>query len=73
VTTGVGEVRRLGLADGSALAVDARSSLHVDVARGGRREVAMEAGRALFRVTHDAAHPFQVVAGADDHRRGHRV
>ncbi|MFD2780392.1 FecR family protein [Novosphingobium pokkalii] len=64
MTTGVGEVRRLGLADGSALAVDARSSLHVDVARGGRREVAMEAGRALFRVTHDAAHPFQVVAGA---------
>ncbi len=64
VTTGIGEVRRLGLADGSSLAIDARSRLNVDVARTGTRTVAMDSGRALFRVTHDAAHPFQVVAGA---------
>ncbi|WP_179506154.1 MULTISPECIES: FecR domain-containing protein [unclassified Sphingomonas] len=63
VATGTGEVRRLGLADGSSLAIDARSRLTVDVVRGGRRQVAMAGGRALFRVTHDAAHPFQVVAG----------
>jgi transmembrane sensor len=63
VATGTGEVRRLGLADGSSLAVDAQSHLTVNVARQGRRQVAMAGGRALFRVTHDAAHPFQVVAG----------
>lgn len=63
VATGTGEVRRLGLADGSSLAVDAQSHLTVNVTRQGRREVAMQGGRALFRVTHDAAHPFQVVAG----------
>jgi len=64
VETGVGEVRRLALADGSSLAVDARSSLTVRVGTSGRRQIAMDGGRALFRVTHDAARPFEVTAGA---------
>jgi len=64
VETGVGEVRRLALADGSSLAVDARSALTVRVGTSGRRQIAMDGGRALFRVTHDAARPFEVTAGA---------
>jgi len=57
-----GELRRLALADGSALTLDAASRLRVDFDRG-ERKVSLSQGRALFRVAHNAARPFQVQAG----------
>lgn len=57
-----GELRRLALADGSALTLDAASKLRVDLDED-TRKVSLSQGRALFRVAHNAARPFSVQAG----------
>ncbi len=60
--TRAGEVRSFTLADGSTVLLNgaSRVSARIDA---GRREVALEAGEALFDVKHDAARPFSVSAG----------
>lgn len=60
--TDTGEMRRIALQDGSAITMDAQSGVDVDLGRA-VREVRLTRGRALFRVAHDAARPFRVIAG----------
>lgn len=60
--TGKGELRRIALADGSALTLDAASTLRVEL-EPHEREVHLKEGRALFRVSHDRARPFHVNVG----------
>lgn len=60
--TATGEWRELGLADGSAVDLAPRSAITVAMAAD-RRDVRLLAGQAFFRVTPDAARPFQVQAG----------
>lgn len=62
IHTGIGEVRSVALHDGSALAVDSRTSLIADVGTT-RRVVTLKDGKALFRVRHDAGAPFRVRVG----------
>lgn len=60
--TDSGETRQIALADGSAVAIDARSQLEVDYS-GTRRTINLREGRAIFRVTKQDDRPFQVVVG----------
>lgn len=63
IATAVGENRTARLADGSTVAVGARSKIaaHID-ARG--RQITLEEGEAYFRVKRDSARPFVVTAGS---------
>lgn len=61
-STQVGEVRRLTLEDGSALALNTASVVQVKFDEGLRRVVLRE-GEASFQVTHDEQRPFIVQAG----------
>ena len=61
-STQVGEVRRLTLEDGSALALNTASVLQVKFDEDMRRVVLRE-GEASFQVTHDEQRPFIVQAG----------
>ncbi|WP_447728075.1 FecR family protein [Sphingomonas koreensis] len=60
--TGVGEIRRVPLADGSVAAINtaSRIAIHVDAKR---RNVKLEAGEAWFQVAKDPERPFVVDAG----------
>jgi len=60
--TAAGQVRDVTLADGSTVALNGASRIRVKIG-GGRRQVALERGEALFDVRHDPARPFVVVAG----------
>lgn len=66
-TTGVGEIRRVPLADGSIAAVNTDSSIRVTIGER-RRVVDLDEGEAWFQVAHDRTRPFEVVAG-DAHVR----
>lgn len=59
--TGKGEHRRITLADGSVVDLNAESRLSVTLTRSERR-LALSDGEALFDVTHDADRPFTVAA-----------
>lgn len=60
--TGPGQTRVVVLADGSRIELAGRSRL--SLSRGRReREAALAEGEAFFVVTHQAAHPFRVLAG----------
>jgi transmembrane sensor len=59
--TGVGERREVALPDGSALQLDAASSVSLDFTAG-RRIVRLHEGRAVFDVRSDPARPFEVLA-----------
>lgn len=61
-STDLGEVRTVALEDGSALTLDALSSVRVRFSPE-RREVRLEQGRVFFAVAHDATRPFVVKAG----------
>jgi transmembrane sensor len=61
--TDMGEIRQLALADGSAVTIDGQSRLSVDLDPD-LRQIHLKQGRALFRVSHNAARPFQVSVGA---------
>lgn len=57
--TQTGEVRSVALSDGSSVLIDAGS--RIDIAfDAGHRDVRMQAGKVLFRATHDARRPFRV-------------
>lgn len=61
--TQIGEVRSLALSDGSSVSIDAKSRIDIDFdAR--TRDVHLQAGRVLFRATHNAERPFRVVVGS---------
>lgn len=60
--TGVGEIRRVPLADGSVAAINTASRIAVRV-DAKRRNVALEAGEAWFQVAKDPERPFVVDAG----------
>lgn len=60
--TAAGQIRDVTLADGSTVALNGASRIRVKIG-GGRRQVALERGEALFDVKHDPARPFVVVAG----------
>lgn len=57
-----GQQLQASLPDGSTLRLDTATRLEVTFYRQ-RREVRLLEGQAVFEVTHDAAHPFHVLAG----------
>jgi transmembrane sensor len=61
--TGPGETRRVALADGSRVELDAKSAIAVHFADGERR-IALLEGEAWFEVAPDPARPFVVAAGS---------
>lgn len=61
VETAPGEHRTIILSDGSQVVLDGGTRLAMDHRK--PREVTLEAGRALFEVEHDDAHPFLVQVG----------
>ncbi|WP_114953944.1 FecR family protein [Sphingosinicella terrae] len=63
VTTIVGEIRRVPLADGSTAAVNSGSSIRVVISER-QRTVSLDEGEAWFQVAHDPSRPFEVVAGS---------
>lgn len=60
--TGKGERKRINLADGSVIDLNAETRLTVTLKRGAR-EIRMAEGEAIFDVAHDARRPFTVAAG----------
>jgi transmembrane sensor len=60
--TGVGEIRRVPLADGSVAAINTASSIQIRV-DAKQRNVKLEAGEAWFQVAKDKQRPFVVDAG----------
>lgn len=60
--TAVGEVRRVPLADGSVLTLNADSAVNLRLS-GPRRRVILLRGEALFQVAQDQQRPFLVEAG----------
>jgi len=62
VSTIVGEIRQVPLADGSRVTLDTRSLIEVDFAASNRL-VRLESGEALFEVAKDPTRPFVVQAG----------
>jgi transmembrane sensor len=61
-STGVGEHQRVTLGDGSLVELNTSTTLRL-AADGSTRTAYLEKGEAYFRITHDAAHPFVVIAG----------
>ena len=61
IETAPGEQRTVTLSDGSEVSLAGATRLTLDRRR--PRDVTLEAGRALFEVTHDDAHPFVVDVG----------
>lgn len=58
-TTSVGEQRAIELVDGSAISINARSSVRVNFSEK-TRDVYLSAGQAMFTVAKDPARPFRV-------------
>jgi len=61
-STGLGEVRRVPLGDGSAVAINTASAVEVAFRRT-QRTVRLQQGEAWFQVAHDVQRPFVVEAG----------
>lgn len=60
--TGIGEQRRIVLADGSRIELNSRSKLEVQFSEG-ERVIELLEGQALFRVAKDVTRPFTVRSG----------
>jgi transmembrane sensor len=60
-SSGIGEVRRIALADGSTLLLNTNSEVTVRLTKQ-RRDVRLFRGEALFEVAHDNSRPFIVQA-----------
>jgi transmembrane sensor len=60
--TGVGEMRRIAMPDGSIVNLNTASALYVRFSDD-RRAVFLDAGEALFEVAKDSSRPFVVTAG----------
>ncbi len=61
ITTDIGEIRTVTLADSSLAELDADTALSVNFSDGKRR-IALQRGRALFKVAADHSRPFSVIA-----------
>lgn len=61
-TTGLGEIRRITLKDGSAVALNTSSIMQVQFERE-QRHILLRQGEASFQVAHDEQRPFVVQAG----------
>jgi len=61
-STGVGGHQRVTLADGSLVELNTDTTLRL-ASDGSARTVYLDKGEAYFRITHDEAHPFVVIAG----------
>jgi transmembrane sensor len=70
-STSVGEQRAIELPDGSAIAINAQSSIRVAYSEAAR-DVYLTAGQAMFTVARDAARPFRVhvTPAREDHALG---
>jgi transmembrane sensor len=62
ISTGIGEIRRLPLDDGSVAVVNSASRLRVAFTRE-RRDIELAEGEAWFEVAHNRSRPFTVHAG----------
>lgn len=62
IGTGIGEIRRVPLPDGSVASVNTASDIAVTMGDK-RRAVALKTGEAWFQVAHDRSRPFVVEAG----------
>ncbi len=62
LNTGLGEIRRVPLADGSMVAINTSSALEVDL-KPKAREISLKQGEAWFQVAKDPERPFVVAAG----------
>ncbi|MDH7638802.1 FecR family protein [Sphingomonas oryzagri] len=62
ISTGVGEIRRMPLGDGSVAVVNSSSRLRVAFTRNAR-DIELAEGEAWFEVAHNRARPFTVHAG----------
>lgn len=62
ISTGIGEIRRLPLDDGSVAVVNSASRLRVAFTRD-RRDIELAEGEAWFEVAHNRNRPFTVHAG----------
>jgi transmembrane sensor len=60
--TAADQRRSVELTDGSTIEMDVATRIKVRLS-GSRREIDLIAGRAIFKVAHDASRPFSVVAG----------
>jgi transmembrane sensor len=60
-TSGIGEVRRIALEDGSTLSLNTATEVTVEFSRQ-QRNIRLIRGEALFEVAHDKLRPFVVVA-----------
>lgn len=63
ILTGIGEVRRVPLADGSVAVLNTGSRLAVAL-QPKQRAISLEEGEAWFQVAHDKSRPFVVAVGA---------
>jgi transmembrane sensor len=61
-TSGVGELRRVVLADGSVITMNTQTELRVQYS-GEHRDIRLVRGEAMFAVAHDARRPFTVRVG----------
>ena len=62
LVTGIGELRRVRLVDGSTVTIDGDSRITIDI-ESRERDIALERGEAFFEVAKDAHRPFVVRAG----------
>jgi transmembrane sensor len=60
-SSGIGEVRRIALADGSSVVLNTNSEVIVEITSQ-RRSIRLVQGEALFEVAHDRSRPVVVVA-----------
>lgn len=60
--TGIGGREKIELADGSTVDLNTNTALDARIS-GGRRDIMLTRGEALFHVAHDPARPFYVTAG----------
>lgn len=65
--TGVGELRRVRLADGSVVSLNTDTRMRVRLDEH-ERLIWLDQGQAHFEVAHDAARPFRVLAGDEEVR-----
>ena len=61
-TSGVGEMKKVELADGSVITMNTQTEIRVRYT-GERRDIRLVRGEAMFAVTHDAKRPFAVRVG----------
>ncbi|HLZ96824.1 MAG TPA: FecR domain-containing protein [Steroidobacteraceae bacterium] len=61
ISSGIGEVRRIALADGSSVVLNTNSEVIVELTTQ-RRNIRLVRGEALFEVAHDKSRPFIVEA-----------